>query len=90
MSIPEVLNYVAWAVSIILIAWMVIDALRVEVTYDRDLLVSSIEGEIEKEILSHDEAAVLRSHAAAAAVTESEIDQEATSAHRPKEDPDGD
>ena len=47
----QALNYLAWAVSIALIAWMVVDALRVEVTYDRDVLVSSVEGEIEKEIL---------------------------------------
>ena len=47
----EVFNYIAWAISIALLAWMVIDALRVETTYDRDVLVSSVEGEIEKEIL---------------------------------------
>ena len=49
------LNYVAWVIAILLLGWMVVDALRVEVTYDRDLLVSSVEGEIEKEILSHEE-----------------------------------
>ena len=47
----QVFNYIAWAISIALLAWMVIDALRVETTYDRDVLVSSVEGEIEKEIL---------------------------------------
>lgn len=47
------INYAAWAISAILLAWMLIDAFRVETTYDRDLLVSSIEGEIEKEIQGH-------------------------------------
>jgi len=46
-------NYAAWAISAILLGWMIIDALRVETTYDRDLLVSSVEGEIEKEIQGH-------------------------------------
>jgi hypothetical protein len=50
----QVLNYLAWAVSAVLFIWMVVDAVRVETTYDRDLLVSSVEGEIEKEILDHE------------------------------------
>jgi hypothetical protein len=49
----DLINYAVWAIAIVLIGWMVIDALRVEFTYDRDLLVSSVEGEIEKEILGH-------------------------------------
>jgi hypothetical protein len=77
VSIEEALNYVAWGVSIIVIAWMVIDALRVEVTYDRELLVSSVEGEIEKEILAGDEEAELRRHALWAAATEAEVAKEA-------------
>ena len=76
MSIEEVMNYVAWAVSIAVIAWMVVDALRVEVTYDRDLLVSSVEGEIEKEILSSDEEAMLKRHAADWAAEYAEVEQE--------------
>ncbi len=63
MSIEQVMNYVAWGAAIAIFAWLVIDALRVEVTYDRDLLVSSVEGEIEKEILASDEEAMLRRHA---------------------------
>ena len=47
------INYAAWAISAILLGWMIIDALRVETTYDRELLVSSVEGEIEKEIQGH-------------------------------------
>jgi hypothetical protein len=47
------INYAAWAISAILLGWMIVDAVRVETTYDRDLLVSSVEGEIEKEIQGH-------------------------------------
>lgn len=49
----EWINYVVWAISILILVWLVIDAFRIEITYDRDLLVSSVEGEIEKEILDH-------------------------------------
>lgn len=74
------MNYVAWAASIAIFAWLIVDALRVEVTYDRDLLVSSVEGEIEKEILSHDEESVLRRHAAELGAVEAEVERE-THAH---------
>ena len=47
------INYAASAISAILLGWMLVDALRIETTYDRDLLVSSVEGEIEKEIQGH-------------------------------------
>jgi len=46
----QLINYVVWAISIGIFGWLIIDALRIETTYDRDLLVSSREGEIEKEI----------------------------------------
>lgn len=47
------INYVVWAIAILILVWLVIDAFRIETTYDHDLLVSSVEGEIEKEILDH-------------------------------------
>ncbi len=50
------LNYVAWAIGIALLVWLCYDAFRIETTYDADLLVSSVEGEIEKEILGHADA----------------------------------
>jgi hypothetical protein len=53
----QVLNYVAWVASALIFLWMIVDAVRVETTYDRKLLVSSVEGEIEKEILGHEELA---------------------------------
>jgi len=46
----QIINYVVWAISIGIFGWLIVDALRIETTYDRDLLVSSREGEIEKEI----------------------------------------
>jgi len=88
MSIEEVMNYVAWVVAIALLAWMVVDALRVEVTYDRDLLVSSVEGEIEKEILATDEEAALREHARAMTDTDTEVTREST-VHRDQQAPPG-
>ena len=53
-------NYVVWAIAILILIWLLIDAFRIETTYDAELLVSSVEGEIEKEILGHDELAHLR------------------------------
>jgi hypothetical protein len=53
-------NYVTWAIAILLLVWLVVDAFRIETTYDAELLVSSVEGEIEKEILDHDELAHLK------------------------------
>jgi hypothetical protein len=47
------INYATWAIAILLLIWLVIDAFRIETTYDAELLVSSVEGEIEKEILDH-------------------------------------
>jgi hypothetical protein len=49
----QAVNYVVWAISIAILAWLIIDMLRIETTYDHELLVSSVEGEIEKEILDH-------------------------------------
>lgn len=89
MSIEQVLNYVAWGVAIVLLAWMVIDALRVEVTYDRDLLVSSVEGEIEKEILASDEEAALREHARAMSDSDAEARRESEARHDRETPPGG-
>lgn len=49
----QAVNYVVWAIAIAILAWLIIDMLRIETTYDHELLVSSVEGEIEKEILDH-------------------------------------
>jgi len=47
------INYAAWAIAILLLGWCIVDAFRIETTFDHDLLVSSVEGEIEKEIQDH-------------------------------------
>jgi hypothetical protein len=76
----EVLNWVAWAGVAFLALYLIVDAARVESTYDNDLLVSSVEGEIEKEILIHPETV---------SAIEQEIAEETSSvdtgADRPKE-----
>jgi hypothetical protein len=49
MSTTEMINFLAWGVSLALVAWMAFDTYGVETTYDQELLVSSVEGEIEQE-----------------------------------------
>ncbi|MBN9249512.1 MAG: hypothetical protein J0I86_02855 [Mesorhizobium sp.] len=47
MDIWNFLEYGAWALSVIFGAFLLIDLIRVDTTYDNDLLTSSREGEIE-------------------------------------------
>lgn len=47
MDIWTVLEYGAWALSALFGLLMVADMLRIDTTYDNDLLTSSREGEIE-------------------------------------------
>lgn len=47
MDTWNILEYVAWALSALFGALMLIDLIRVDTTYDNDLLTSSREGEIE-------------------------------------------
>ena len=49
----QAINIATWAIALLILAWLVFDMIRIETTYDHDLLVSSVEGEIEKEILDH-------------------------------------
>jgi hypothetical protein len=49
MSTMELVNYGVWGISIALVAWMAFDTYQVETSYDQELLVSSVEGEIEQE-----------------------------------------
>ncbi|MBM3146386.1 MAG: hypothetical protein FJ000_00655 [Actinobacteria bacterium] len=49
----QVLNWVAWLGVAVFAVWLIWDAARVESTYDNELLVSSVEGLIEQEILIH-------------------------------------
>ncbi|MBN9236572.1 MULTISPECIES: hypothetical protein [Phyllobacteriaceae] len=47
MDTWNILEYAAWALSALFGALMLIDLIRVDTTYDNDLLTSSREGEIE-------------------------------------------
>lgn len=47
MDIWTVLEYAAWALSAIFAVWMLFDMIRIDTTYDNELLTSSREGEIE-------------------------------------------
>lgn len=47
MDFWNVLEYAAWITSFGLIAWMLVDAARVNRNYSEDLLTSSREGELE-------------------------------------------
>jgi hypothetical protein len=47
LDIWNVLEYAAWALSAMFGALMLINLIRIDTTYDNDLLTSSREGEIE-------------------------------------------
>ena len=47
MTLWVLAEYAAWAVSAAILLWMLADMLRVDRSYDEDLLTSSREGEIE-------------------------------------------
>ncbi|MFE0018775.1 hypothetical protein ACFWXH_28285 [Mesorhizobium sp. NPDC059054] len=47
MDIWNILEYAAWALSVLFGALMLIDLVKVDTTFDNDLLTSSREGEIE-------------------------------------------
>jgi hypothetical protein len=44
MGIWNVLMYVAWGLSAVMLAWMVVDAFMVSSEYDEEYLMSSREG----------------------------------------------
>jgi len=43
----QLLEYGAWALSLIFGLWMLLDMLKTNITYSEDLLISSREGEID-------------------------------------------
>lgn len=47
MSFWDILTYVAWSLSAIMLVWMVVDAIMVSSQYDEEFLMSSREGEDE-------------------------------------------
>jgi hypothetical protein len=51
MNSFQLLEYAAWAISILLGLWMLVDLVRTNRTYSEDVLMSSREGEIEDELV---------------------------------------
>jgi len=51
MNSFQFLEYVAWAISILLGLWMVIDLIRTNRAYSEELLLSSREGEIDDSLV---------------------------------------
>lgn len=47
MDIWTILEYAAWALSALFAVLMLVDMVRIDTTYDNELLTSSREGEIE-------------------------------------------
>lgn len=45
MGFFNILTYLAWAISAILLVWIVVDAFSVSKQYDEDFLMSSREGD---------------------------------------------
>lgn len=45
MDFLDVLSYLAWAASAMLLLWIVVDAMSVSKQYDEEFLMSSREGE---------------------------------------------
>ena len=43
----DILSYGSWAVSVILVAWMLFDWMKTDTSYSEETLTSSREGEIE-------------------------------------------
>ena len=47
----HLLEYAAWAISILIGAWMLYDLIKTNATHSEDMLMSSREGEIEDELI---------------------------------------
>lgn len=45
MGFFDILPYLAWTISIVLLGWIVADAFRVSKQYDEEFLMSSREGD---------------------------------------------
>jgi hypothetical protein len=51
MTTFQLLEYAAWAISILLGLWMLYDLFKINTAYSEDVLMSSREGEIEDELV---------------------------------------
>jgi hypothetical protein len=47
MNSFEILEYLAWAISILIGAWLLYDLIKTNMTFSEDVLMSSREGEID-------------------------------------------
>jgi hypothetical protein len=47
MNAFQILEYLAWAISILIGAWLLYDLIKTNTSYSEDVLMSSREGEIE-------------------------------------------
>ncbi|EHK57110.1 hypothetical protein [Allomesorhizobium alhagi] len=54
MDTWNILEYIAWALSATFGVLMLIDLVRIDTTYDNELLISSREGEIEATAERHE------------------------------------
>lgn len=51
MNSFQLLEYAAWALSVIIGLWMLFDMIKTNRSYDEDLLTSSKEGEIDETLV---------------------------------------
>jgi hypothetical protein len=51
MNAFVILEYIAWAISILIGAWMLYDLIKTNSAYSEDVLMSSREGEIEDSLV---------------------------------------
>jgi hypothetical protein len=51
MNSFQILEYIAWAISIVLGLWMLVDLIRTNRAYSEKLLLSSREGEIDDALI---------------------------------------
>ncbi|MGJ4857924.1 hypothetical protein AB4037_07535 [Labrys sp. KB_33_2] len=51
MNAFQLLEYAAWAISILIGAWLLYDLIKTNAAYSEDMLMSSREGEIEDELI---------------------------------------
>ena len=65
MNIWDILSYAAWIGAALFLIWIVVDAIKVSIVYDEDLLMSSREGLDE---LDPDQAKGIRQHKVAARI----------------------
>ena len=51
MNAFQLLEYAAWAISILIGAWLLYDLIKTNTSYSEDVLMSSREGEIQDQLI---------------------------------------